>query len=85
MIQYMSKTITIDDHVYALLVSLRKGNQDSFSKVIRRHVHKTLETAGELHDAYTQLPPPTIDLEIFDKVVKGRGRPSGGRNLIAVR
>lgn len=80
----MSKKIKIDDDVYVLLVSLKKGNQDSFSKVIRRHVHKPLETAGELLDAYSQLPPPIIDLEVLDKVVKGRGRRSGGRNLITV-
>jgi len=75
----MSKTITIDDDVYDLLRSLKEGKQDSFTKVIRRHVHKPLETAGELHDAYMQLPPPTIDLEISDKVTRERGRRSGGR------
>jgi predicted CopG family antitoxin len=74
----MSKTIKVGDDVYVLLLSLKEGKQDSFTKVIRRHVHKPLETAGELHDAYMQLPPPNIDLEIAEKVLKERGRRSGG-------
>lgn len=30
----MGKAITIDDDVYRLLVSLKKGNQDSFTQVV---------------------------------------------------
>jgi predicted CopG family antitoxin len=48
----MSKTITIDDDAYKLLLSLKQGTRDSFTKVIRRHVHKPLETCGELLEAY---------------------------------
>ena len=75
----MSKTITIDDDAYKLLLSLKQGAGDSFTKVIRRHVHKPLETCGELMDAYDQFPPPTVNLKVLDKVVKERGRRSGGR------
>ena len=52
----MSKTITIDDDVYQLLSSLKLDSGDSFTKVLRRHVHKPVETAGELLDAYTDEP-----------------------------
>jgi predicted CopG family antitoxin len=75
----MGKTITIDDDAYKLLVSLKEGPQDSFTKVIRRHVHKPLETAGELLEHYEQLPPPTVNWGVLDKVRKARGRRSGGR------
>lgn len=75
----MGKTITINDDVYKLLVSLKEGPGDSFTEVIRRHVHKPLETAGELLDYYESQPPPNVDLEILEKVLKGRGRRSGGR------
>lgn len=75
----MGKTITIDDDAYKLLVSLKEGNRDSFTKVILRHIHKPLETAGELLDAYEKIPLPEIDWEILDKIEKGRGRRSGGR------
>ena len=74
----MSKTITIDDDVYKTLVSL-KGPGDSFTKVLRRHVHKPLETCGEILDAYDQLPPPKADLKVLDRILKERGRRSGGR------
>jgi hypothetical protein len=40
----MSKTITIDDDVYKLLSSLKQDRQHSFTKVLRRHVHKPAET-----------------------------------------
>jgi predicted CopG family antitoxin len=75
----MSKTITIDDDVYRLLLSLKEGNRDSFTKVIRRHVHKPLETAGELLDFYEQQPPPAIDQALLARVRSERGRRSGGR------
>lgn len=75
----MGKTITIDDKAYALLVSMKQGFRDSFTKVILRNIHKPLETAGELLDAYEQLPPPDVDLTVLKRVAKGRGRRSGGR------
>jgi len=75
----MGKTITIDDDAYKLLVSLKQGTGDSFTKVIRRHVHKPLENAGELLDAWDELPPPKVNLNVLDRIVKGRGRRSGGR------
>ena len=64
----MSKTITIDDDVYKLLLSLKEGTRDSFTKVIRRHVHKPLETAGELLDHYAQQPPPSIDEPLLRRI-----------------
>jgi predicted CopG family antitoxin len=75
----MSKTITIDDEVYRLLLSLKESTGDSFTKVIRRHVHKPLETAGELLDYYEQQPPPPIDKALLERVRTERGRRSGGR------
>lgn len=75
----MGKTITIEDDAYDLLRSLKLGPDDSFTKVIRRHVHKPLETAGELLDFYENFPPPKLDPEILKKIRTGRGRRSGGR------
>jgi predicted CopG family antitoxin len=57
----MSKTISMDDDVYKLLSSLKQDHGDSFSKVLRRHVHKPAETAGELLDAYANEPPPKVE------------------------
>jgi predicted CopG family antitoxin len=75
----MSKTITIDDDVYQTLRSLKHGHGDSFTKVLRRHVARPLETAGELLDAYEQLPPPKVNPQVLDRILKERGRRSGGR------
>ena len=76
---YMSKTITIDDDVYKTLSSLKQGPGDSFTKVLRRHVTKPLDTAGELLDAYEYMPPPKVDPKMLDRLLKERGRRSGGR------
>ncbi len=75
----MSKTITIDDDVYRLLLSLKESARDSFTKVIRRHVHKPLETAGELLDYYEGQPAPAIDPAALRRLRNERGRRSGGR------
>ena len=75
----MSKTITIDDDVYKLLSSLKQDHGDSFTKVLRRHVHKPAETAGELLDAYENEPPPKVAPLAFERLLHQRGRRSGGR------
>jgi predicted CopG family antitoxin len=75
----MSKTITIDDDVYKLLSSLKRDSGDSFTKVLRRHVHKPAETAGELLDAYEHEPPPKVDPSALNHLLNQRGRRSGGR------
>jgi predicted CopG family antitoxin len=75
----MGKTITIEDDAYKLLRSLKLGPDDSFTKVIRRHVHKPLEKAGELLDYYENAPPPNFDRDLLRKIRVGRGRRSGGR------
>jgi len=75
----MSKTITIDDDVYKLLSSLKLNSGDSFTKVLRRHVHKPLETAGELLDAYENEAPPRANSGTLNRLLKERGRRSGGR------
>ncbi len=74
----MSKTITIDDDVYELLSSLKQGAGDSFSKVLRRYVHKSIETAGELLDAYKNEPPPKANPAVLKRLLAERGRRSGG-------
>jgi predicted CopG family antitoxin len=76
----MSKTITIDDDVYKLLSSLKEGPGDSFTKVLRRNVHKPLNTCGELLDAYEENPPAhPADLNVLKRIARERGRRSGGR------
>ena len=75
----MSKTITIDDDVYKLLSSLKQDSGDSFTKVLRRHVHKPAETAGELLDAYDHEPPPKVEPFALKRLLNQRGRRSGGR------
>ena len=75
----MSKTITIDDDVYTLLSSLKQNRGDSFTKVLRRHVHKPAETAGELLDAYENEPPPKVAPLALKRLSRQRGRRSGGR------
>jgi hypothetical protein len=76
----MSKSITIDDDVYNLLLSLKQGRGDSFTKVIRRNVYKPLNTCGELLDAYEHDPPPhKADAAMLDRIMRERGRRSGGR------
>jgi predicted CopG family antitoxin len=76
----MSKTITIDDDVYKLLSSLKEGPGDSFTKVLRRNVHKPLDTCGELLDAYEENPPAhQADLNVLKRIARERGRRSGGR------
>jgi predicted CopG family antitoxin len=76
---HMSKTITIDDDVYKLLLSLKRGPRDYFTKVIRRHFHNPLDDSGEFLGAYNQLAPPNVNLEVLDRILKERGRRSGGR------
>ena len=75
----MSKTITIDDDVYKLLSSLKQERGDSFTKVLRRHVHKPAETAGELLEAYENEPPPKMEPSALKRLLHERGRRSGGR------
>jgi predicted CopG family antitoxin len=75
----MGKTITIEDDVYKTLRELKQGPGDSFTKVLRRHVVKPCETAGELLEAYEKLPPPNFDPKLAGRYLKQRGRRSGGR------
>ena len=75
----MSKTITIDDDVYQLLSSLKQDSGDSFTKVLRRHVHRPAATAGELLDAYENEPPPNVKPLALKGLLTQRGRRSGGR------
>ena len=75
----MGKTITIDDKAYELLSSLKQGRRDSFSQVIHRNIAHRANTCGELDEAYQDDPPPNIDLEVLERLMKQRGRRSGGR------
>jgi predicted CopG family antitoxin len=75
----MSKNINVEDDVYELLASLKQDSRDSFTRVIRRHIHRPCNTAGELLDAYEHIPPPDVDLGVLERIEKERGRRSGGR------
>ena len=75
----MGKTITIEDDVYKLLSFLKEGRGDSFTKVLRRHVHKPVENAGELLDLYENAPPPQADSARLEQLLKQRGRRSSNR------
>lgn len=75
----MSKTITIEDDVYELLASLKEDSRDSFTRVIRRHLPRRCDTAGELLDVYEHAPLPKVNWDVLDKLAAGRGRRSGGR------
>ena len=75
----MGKTITIDDDAYKLLASLKRDGQDSFTKVILRHVYRPAETCGELLDMTENDPPPPVDSKLLKRIAVGRGRRSGGR------
>jgi predicted CopG family antitoxin len=76
----MSKCITIDDATYKLLLSLKQGSRDSFTKVIQRNVYKPLETCGELLDSYENDPPAQkADPDKLSRIERERGRRSGGR------
>jgi predicted CopG family antitoxin len=75
----MSKNINVEDDVYEMLASLKQDSRDSFTRVIRRHLPRPLDTAGELLDAYEHAPAPKINWKTLDKITTGRGRRSGGR------
>jgi len=77
----MSKTITIDDDVYELLRWLKQGERDSFTKVLRRNVHKPLDTCGELLDSY-ETDPPAHDakLDVLRRIERERSRRCANRS-----
>jgi predicted CopG family antitoxin len=72
----MHRNITIDEKAYNLLASLKAGPQDSFTKVILRHVRKPADTCGELLDAMEQMGTPPVEIETIDRHVHTRGRRS---------
>lgn len=73
---FVGKTINIDDDTYEILRSLKRGSGDSFTKVIRRHIHIPAKTNAELLKHYKDVPPPDVDWEILDRILKQRGRRS---------
>jgi hypothetical protein len=72
----MSKRITIEDDVYETLLSL-KAPGDSFTKVLRRHVHAPAKTNAKLVKWPKSGPLPQPDLKILNLIEKGRGRRRG--------
>ncbi|MBU6399169.1 MAG: hypothetical protein KGS61_02530 [Verrucomicrobia bacterium] len=50
------------------------GIRDSFTKALRRHVHKPAETCGELLAAIENDPPPKADLNLLGRIVKHRAQ-----------
>jgi predicted CopG family antitoxin len=75
----MGKTITIDDNAYKLLEGLKVGPNDSFTKVILRHVNRPADTCGELIEVMQGALPPGVNLKLLERIRKERGRRSGGR------
>ena len=75
----MSKRITIDDDVYRLLSALKQGGGDSFTTVLRRHLHKRANTAAQLLDAYDNEPPPQAKPLVLKRLLKERGQRIGVR------
>ena len=68
----MGKTITIEDDAYELLRSLKLGPDDSFTKVIRRHVYKPLkQPAGSDY-------PPKVDVGVLRRFALKGAIGSGG-------
>ena len=72
----MRRNITIDEKAYNRLVSLKSGPQDSFTKVILRHVRQPAETCGGLLDALEEMGTPPVKLEVIDQYVRTSGRRS---------
>ena len=70
----VSKNITIDDDDYQLLASLKQDQGESFTEVLRRHVQKPAETAGELLEAYENAPPPAAAPAALRRLLSQRGR-----------
>lgn len=71
------KNITVSGEAYELLASLKaRGHQDSFSKVILRHLRAPADTCGELLERLQQMPPPKINLARMEAALKTRGRRS---------
>jgi predicted CopG family antitoxin len=75
----MGKTITLSDDAYKLLVSLKQGNRDSFTRVVLRHIHEPATTNAELLEDAENRPPPGIDVGRLNRLLKERGRRSVGR------
>jgi len=57
----MGKTITIEDDAYNILRSLKQGPGDSFTKVIRRHIHVPAKKNADLLEHYESQPVPDVD------------------------
>ena len=75
----MGKTITLSDDAYKLLVSLKQGSRDSFTRVVLRHIHEPATTNAELLEDAESRPPPRINGGRLGRLLKERGRRSGGR------
>jgi hypothetical protein len=71
--------MTIDDEAQSLIGSLKKGERVSSSQAIHHKNARRANTAGELEAAYEGAPPPNIDLGVLGRIIKDRGRRSGGR------
>lgn len=76
----MGKNITIEEDVYRLLSSLKKGPGDSFTKVIRRHVHAPAKTNAELLKYYEEQAPPDVDWNVLKRIRAERGGVQKNRN-----
>ncbi len=69
------KTIAVSDEAHSLLSSLKqKGHQDSFSKVILRHLPPAANTCSQLLERLEKMPPPEISMARMTAAMKSRGR-----------
>lgn len=74
---YMSfKTITVSDEAHKLLKRLKQPGQDSFSKVILRHLQPPLDTCGDLLEHLEQHPVTGLNFERMEESLRTRGKRS---------
>lgn len=76
MISRVNRTITVDEDVYKLLSSLKRGEGDSFSEVLRRHIHKPARAARELLAAHATAPSPNLDPLFLSQLLRERSQHS---------
>ena len=71
------KTITVSAEAHKLLKALKQPGQDSFSKVIIRHLQPPLDTCGDLLEHLERHPLSVgLDFDRMEAALKTRGKRS---------